>query len=436
MSKRILILLFVLPISLLAAAIPHSTRIFHPDVRTLRTRYIDVSTGEPEWGDPVRCFLAMDKGAISTHGDRAGHVLEFSFDWMNHDSHSLSYTIRHLDRYYEEDNLISSDYLRGFTSADITDYATSFNTAQDYTHYRFTFPNEDMALTASGNYVAVIYEDYNPDRIIATVTFEVVEPEVIVDGHIRTATDIEINRRYQQLDIDIKNLRGATPSNDYTVFARQNGRTDNAACEPKPTYIENGAMRWTQSRPLIFEGGNCHRHLDIFSTYIAGTGVERIVYDRGEYHALLQADAPRANEAYMHEYDARGQFIINAERTENDETEAEYMWVHFQLYTAPVEGEVYVAGEWNQNRYDYRNRMLYDGEHGCYYLTVLMKQGGYDYQYLTTSKHTARGEREQAGCSTFAIEGSHWQTPNEYTIYVYYHPIGAQYDRLVGLQRL
>jgi hypothetical protein len=34
--------------------------------------------------------------------------------------------------------------------------------------------------------------------------------------------------------------------------------------------------------------------------------------------------------------------------------------------------------------------------------------------------------------SMLPLEGSHWQTQNEYTVDVYYSPFGARYDRLVG----
>ena len=34
------------------------------------------------------------------------------------------------------------------------------------------------------------------------------------------------------------------------------------------------------------------------------------------------------------------------------------------------------------------------------------------------------------------IEGNHWETENEYTIWVYYHPVGAQFDHLIAVQDL
>ena len=131
----------------------------------------------------------------------------------------------------------------------------------------------------------------------------------------------------------------------------------------------------------------------------------------------------------IHEFDVDGQYVINAERTLYDiETESEYMWVH---WTLPAEqpwfdGLVYVGGDLFENRMTPRNRMQYDNERRCYWLTALIKQGGYDYQYWFVPK----GEQKATLQRT---EGSHWQTENEYTIYVYYKPFSSRYDQLVGL---
>ncbi|MFR5942933.1 MAG: hypothetical protein ACLUIE_13980 [Parabacteroides merdae] len=54
------------------------------------------------------------------------------------------------------------------------------------------------------------------------------------------------------------------------------------------------------------------------------------------------------------------------------------------------------------------------------------KQGSYNYQYLFAPDGSTVGE-------TGPIEGNYYQTQNEYTIYVYYRPMGARYDRLIGV---
>ncbi len=56
-----------------------------------------------------------------------------------------------------------------------------------------------------------------------------------------------------------------------------------------------------------------------------------------------------------------------------------------------------------------------------------MKQGYYNYLY------TFRKKGELLGDYTL-IEGSHFETGNEYTILFYYRNSSGDYDQLIGLQ--
>lgn len=405
----------------------YMTQIVDPTIRTLRMRYYQTEDEAVEIG-PDRCYLILRDGEISAAGDQNGRVVEVSFDQMSHDPQQYTYSVIHLDRNGETDDLVSGEYLRGFTSKDITDYNLSFNTSRDYIHYSFLFPNEDMTLTASGNYAIVIYESGYPERVVAIQRLKVVEPSVSIAVNVRANTDIEYNGRYQQLDISISNLGGGEVSQEYSIEVTQNGRTDNAVSGCRPTYIESSRMRWQNSKELIFAGGNEYRHIDLYSRIMAGSNVDKIRYDHRDYHAFLNPTLNRGRDVYMHEYDVDGQYRINAERVEDVDTEAEYMWVHFVL---PAEnpypdGEVYVGGEWNNNRINNRSRMSYDNENRCYYLTTLLKQGGYDFQYwLVGRDRKVNIER---------IEGSHWETENQYEIVVYHHPVSGRYDKIVGIR--
>lgn len=460
-KTQIIIGLLLLLLFPLTGAAQYCTRIFHPHVRTLRMRYVNAETGLPMVGLPERPFLIMKEGnrshltdkqpsldlsdrLIGEEGDAFGHVLEVSFDEMSHEVRQYTYSVRHLDRMWMPDQLMSSEYLNGFTRQDITEYEHSLNTARDYTHYRFRFPNEDMRLTISGNYALEIYEDGDPEKRVAVVCFSVAEPLIGIQATLRANTDIELNGRYQQLDIDLTGTQSQNPSNDFTLLVRQNGRSDNQVYAEQPTYVESNRLRYLNQRQLIFEGGGEYRHFDTYSTYFAGNGVDRIVYNNNDYHALLFADELRGTGAqqagetvtdkcgtrYIHDFDTNGQFVVNAERTEYDDTEAEYMWVHFRLPVAApwFDGSIYVGGDLFQNRCDHRNRMEYDNENGCYYLNTLVKQGGFDYQYWFVPK----GQN----ITLQRTEGSHWQAQNEYCVYVYYHPFGSRYDQLIGLKVL
>jgi hypothetical protein len=433
----------------------YRTKVLTPEsVKTLRVRYWDTRNDEPATGNPVRPFLVMADGTIGEQGDAQGRVLEISFDEMSHNVKQFTYSIMHLNADGSESQLNSSEYLTGFTTQDITKYEHSLNTSELYTHYSFTFPNSDMQLKVSGNYAIRIYEDGDTEKTVAIVRFAVVEPEVSIQAKIRPNTDIELNGRYQQLDVNVdfsgklKNSRGE----DYFIVVQQNGRIDNQAFAPKPTFMESQRLRYTNCKALIFEGGNEYRHFDIFSTYFAGAGVDRIVHDRNDYHAILFEDALRGEgaifagervtdkcgTAYIHEFDVNGQRVVNAERTLYDiDTEAEYMWVHWTLKADQpwFDGAVYVGGDVFENSLGPRNRMLYDAERKCYWLNALVKQGGVDYQYWFVEKNP---QQSAAGIPQIVTlrrtEGSHWQTENEYTIYVYYRPFGSRFEQLVGLQ--
>lgn len=434
MSKRLVILLsFALSVCCYGADIRYCTKVHQPkQVKTLRIRYADRLEGRKDL-HPERPYLVLKNGIVD--GSEADNQLEISFDELSHSTKQYSYTVTHLNSDWTESGIISTDYLRGFTTSDIIDYEPSLNTSVDYTHYSFIFPNNDMQLTASGNYVIRIYEDGDMDKQVAWACFSVVEPAVKIQMAVTAQTDIEYNGRYQQLEITIQtpnvHLSGnsANIGDNYWIVVRQNGRTDNEVVRPTPSYIESNKLKYIHCKDLIFEGGNEYHRFDAFSTYIAGENINRIIYDAGEYHAPLYADRLQPRAPYMNEPDANGQFVVNAERTLNSiEYEAEYMWVHWTLPTdKPLfDGAIYIGGDIFYNQFDSQNRMLYDTDNKCYYLTSLVKQGGYDYQYWQLPKGSKKA-------SLLNTEGSHWETRNEYSIYVYYRPFGERYDRLVGL---
>jgi hypothetical protein len=357
--------------------------------------------------------------------------LQISFDEMSHEVHMYTYNVILLNS-----DLLSNEYLQGFPTRDITEYEHSINTSREYTHYWFEFPNEEMQLTKSGNYRLTIYEDGNPDNKIAEVDFCVVEPLVKIAASVRANTDIEFNGRYQQVDVDVNtvdlNLRD---HNEVRVVVTQNNRTDNAVTLTQPTFVEPNRLRYINTKDLIFEGGNEYHHFDAFSCFYAGVGIDRVYHEMGDYNALLFPDEITKGQ-YIHQFDSDGRFIVNAERTTDSDTEAEYMWVH---WTLPMEkpwfdGALYLGGDLFGNELSLKNRMQYDPEHQCYWLTALVKQGGYDYQYWFVPKiNNQQSTINNKNTTTQRVDGSYWQTENEYAIYVWWRPFGARYDRLVGV---
>jgi hypothetical protein len=355
-------------------------------------------------------------------------VLQISFDEMSHEAHSFSYKVLHCNADWTPSTINTNEYLNGFTTGNITDYVTSLNTTYLYTHYTFQLPNNDLNFKISGNYVVIIYEDNQADKPIAQACFSVVEPRIVVTATIRGNTDSELSGKSQQLDFDVL-LNGypvRDPGSEIKIVVRQNNRIDNQVTDIKPTYLSGSKLSYINNGALIFEGGNEYHRFDISSVYAAGEGVDFIKYIQLHYDAFLVKDKIRTSRFYSSEKDVNGKFVINMQEGQDDNTESDYMTVHFNLPAKQpfLDGQLYLGGEFNYNLLNDAVQMKYDNDAESYTQTVLLKQGGYNYQYWFVPKGLRKGSAER-------VEGSYWQTNNEYTIYVYHRPWGERYDKLI-----
>ncbi len=391
------------------------THATHPDIKTLQIKTTDSQ-------QLTRPILELNSDAQIT----------ISFDELSHEARYYTYTITHCNADWTPSDLMTNEYISGYTTSDIDQYELSYNTQQIYTHYQLTLPNDDMQLTASGNYAVRIYEDGDMEHTVAWACFSVVDPKLFIDANVRSNTDIELNGRYQQVDIDIETAGHdiRDPFSEVKVVVRQNGRHDNQVLLTRPTFVERSRLRYINNRSLIFEGGNEYRSFDILSEYILGEGVDRVEFDNTHYHATLFT-SEITTDGYVSNQDANGQYIINRERSDYSDTEADYMWVHFTLpmRTPFFDGGIYVGGDLTYNYIAPDTRMTYDNQTQQYTYSQYLKQGGYNFQYWFVPKGSAQG-------STQRTDGSYWEAQNEYAIYVYHRPFGQRYDQLIGYQTI
>lgn len=69
--------------------------------------------------------------------------------------------------------------------------------------------------------------------------------------------------------------------------------------------------------------------------------------------------------------------------------------------------------------------MVFNAEQGVYECTAL-KQGYYNYTYITVDKNNPAIRRD--------LEGDYWETENTYTILMYYKSFtGQDRDQLIGV---
>lgn len=356
-------------------------------------------------------------------------AINIAFDDLTHEYRRYAYRLEHCEADWTvSEGLFQSDYCEGFTEGNtIDDVTESINTNILYTHYSLQIPNDKCRPKISGNYRLTIYDE-DDDHTVATVCFMIVDPLMSLQAAATTNTDIDLNGSHQQLEMQLNygDIRVVNPQTEIKTVVMQNGRWDNAVINPKPQYYMDRAMRWQHCRDLIFDAGNEYRKFETLSTSHSTMGIERTEWDGSHYHSYLWTDEVRPN--YVYDESANGAFYIrNSDNIENDYA-SEYLYVHFRLKVPRSTNDIYINGNWTNDRFLPDYRMDYNDETEQYEKTILLKQGYYSYQYL-----------EDTGGNVFKplrSEGSFYQTENDYYVLAYYRGIGERTDRLVGFVRL
>jgi hypothetical protein len=177
---------------------------------------------------------------------------------------------------------------------------------------------------------------------------------------------------------------------------------------------------WEHQHPLIFPAGNEYRRMEITTVHFPLRGVDHYEFIEPFYHAILQTDEKRSGGRYEYDQDQNGKFFINEINSTDPSIQADYVITHFELQSVELAEPLFLEGDLTGRRLDMDSRMAYDADRGVYYKTLLLKQGLYNYRYVT------------ADGSPAPIEGNYYETVNEYTILLYHRAPGARYDRLIG----
>ena len=354
----------------------------------------------------------------------AGETIEFSFDEMSHQYRRFTYRIRHCNALWEPSDILESDFLDGFNDQPIDDWENSLNTTFDYTHYRLTIPNDEVKLKLSGNYRLSICEDGHE---VAYFKFCLSEGMPLLSADVTDITDIDTHESHQQIGLEVNyaSLRVRDYKKELYTVVMQNGRADNMVLNPAPTYNAGNKLTYEHCLELIFPAGNEFRRFEIVNMYDYFMNVDRIAFHDPFYHATLMQDTRR--HAYKFDYDHNGRFLIRYNQASDSDTEADYLFVHFNLAIERLTGgRMYVYGHFSGGNLTSRYEMDYNETEKAYQATILLKQGAYDYQYLWVPEN---GEKQS---HTSLTEGDWYETKNEYLILLYYRERGSRYDRLVS----
>ncbi|MBS9525113.1 DUF5103 domain-containing protein [Litoribacter ruber] len=350
--------------------------------------------------------------------------LVLEFDDLAYDADMYSAKIIHCDADWTPSNLRDNDYLDQYNEFNVNDYEYSINTRIPYIHYTFQVPR----LKRSGNYVLKVYRGRNEKEAILTKRFMVFNNQLPVGASIVPPSRTEDRREGQQLNINVNfnNRELVDPRSNIKVVIRQNQRWDNAIYGLTPTFIrEDQKMIEYQlfDGSNVFEAGNEFRFIDLRYVRTRGQNVAKVEMEEDVVFAEAGVDKKRKGLAYVEYMDINGQFgIINVER-QNHHLESEYMLVTFNLAADGLPTPPVILGALSNWGQEPEAQMELNTKTNTYQATLLLKQGWYDYQYgIPTGK----------GYDMESIEGNHFQTENEYEVFIYYRDMGSRYDELIG----
>ena len=369
---------------------------------------------------------------IELRGDKR---ISISFDELSHTYHRYCYKIEHCEAdWTTSEELFESDYVDGFsTDNTIDNNDQSVGTNQLYTHYYITIPNEKCRPKMSGNYRVTVYDEDEDNQPILRAYFMIVEPRMNVGLQVSGNTDIDVNKSHQQVSMSLNygDITVTAPQEQIKTVVMQNGRWDNAIINPKAQYVKSNGLEWSHCRELIFPAGNEYRKFETLDVTHTTMGIERVGWDGEQYQAWVWTDEPRPN--YTYDEDANGAFLIRNSDDVNDDTESDYVVVHFRLKTSSsafeerpysLPKDIYLSGKWTNDRFDSQYKMQWNEAEKIYECAVPLKQGYYSYQYLM--------KQPDGTFTPVPSEGNFYQTENKYQALVYFRGQGDRTDRLVG----
>jgi hypothetical protein len=286
----------------------------------------------------------------------------------------------------------------------------------------------------SGNYIVMVYKNRNEDDIVLTRKFMVCDNRINVGGKVSFPNNAQKRMTHQQVNFGLNygSYDIIDPKQDLKVMIRQNFRDDKMTKPLIPFMVDSYNKKLDYQffdGENQFEGGNEFRMFDGRSTQQKLVNISKVFQGATESVLEIYPEKSQNHMAYVAVNDFNGQFVIDNYETNRGETESDYVRVSFLLKSDSLENKkVYVNGGFNDWRLNEKNLMHYVPENQAYEVFIQLKQGIYNYNYLTVDDKGVKSESD--------FENSHSQTENAYEIFVYHRPIGARADALVGYSLL
>ncbi len=358
--------------------------------------------------------------------------LELHFDDLDADVKYYAYTFILCNTDWTEANLSQFDYMQGFANVRINTYRNANTVLTRYTHYMSEVPNKNTFPTRSGNYLLKVFINGDTTQLAFAKRFLVVDNKASAGISILQPFNSSVFRTHQkvQFSVNVQNIKPTNIFQQIKIVVLQNYRWDNAIRNLRPTFIKQNILEYNTENESIFPGQKEWRWVNLTSLRLQTDRIEKGEYNERGQTLYIRADGERNGMRYMYYRDANGLCQYNNIEGRNPYWQSDYATTVFKYVPPagnPYEGkDLYIYGELTNYELTERNQMNFNAKEGYYENKLFLKQGYYDYMYLLRDQKTGKIDALQT-------EGNWWETENNYTLLIYYKPLGGRADELVGI---
>lgn len=389
----------------------------------------------------VKLYKAGDMYSYPVLTLNSNEQLELHFDDFDADVKYYYYSFQLCNADWTPANIQIYDYIRGFTSNRITNYRSSSIVQTRYTHYQAFLPERNSAPSKSGNYLLKVFLNDDTTKLIFTKRMLIVSTKAAVSAKITQPFNANLFRTHQRVQVSVSAGAGqlnAFSPQDLKVVIVQNNIWANSTVIDRPTIFRGNYYEYSDEANTTFPSGKEWRWLDLRSLRLLSDRMQSIKDNNtnNTIDVVVRPDVERRQQLYIYYSDFNGIYTVENRDNPNALWQSDYAWVHFS-YMPPgnraYDGKsVYVFGELTNYVQDEDSKMIFNEEKGVYEKALYLKQGYYNYSYVTLSDKKQAGQ--QADYEN--TEGNFWGTENGYMIMVYFRQFGARADELIGFTRI
>ena len=202
---------------------------------------------------------------------------------------------------WNKSDLMVMEYLNGFDINYIDDVLLSHGTQEQYVHYHFKLPNENIEFLKSGNYsLNIFHENENTNPLVrlrfyvseetAKASLNITRTANIDQRNYMQAVELHCNYNYNSIDDPFQNL---------IINIQQNHQEFDELWLFEPNFVRDDKITFLMNEDRVFNGGNEFRFFDMSNLTTGGQNTSSVFLDENGYQVKLRPEIKRTYRQYL-----------------------------------------------------------------------------------------------------------------------------------------